>query len=151
MSRKVKVAQLMAAPNVIPMADIMLVLLIIFMVITPMLQPGAPVNMAKAQNAEQMLNAQRDDAVILAVTRDGSLFLSPGTRKIGEDEVTADVKDIVSDRADKTIYVRSDARAEFGDVVKVVDDARAAGVDNVGLLTEKIPNKTTEPAASSVN
>jgi biopolymer transport protein TolR len=136
----------MAAPNVIPMADIMLVLLIIFMVITPMLQHGAPVDMAKAENADKMPNADRDDAIIVAVTRSGNLFLSPGNKEIGLDAVTGDVKDLLTGRLDKTVYVRSDARAKYGDVVKAVDEVRAAGVENLGLLTEKLyPNKATPP------
>ena len=136
----------MAAPNVIPMADIMLVLLIIFMVITPMLQHGAPVDMAKAENADKMPNADRDDAIIVAVTRSGNLFLSPGNKEIGLDAVTGNVKDLLTGRLDKTVYVRSDARAKYGDVVKAVDEVRAAGVENLGLLTEKLyPNKATPP------
>ena len=72
MAYKPKAPPVMAAPNVIPMADIMLVLLIIFMVVTPMLQKGVSVDMAKVNNAEDMQNADKDDAIILAVTRDGS-------------------------------------------------------------------------------
>jgi biopolymer transport protein ExbD/biopolymer transport protein TolR len=135
MGYKPKAPPVMAAPNVIPMADIMLVLLIIFMVITPMLQKGLPVNMAKAENAEKMPNADRDDAIIIAVTRDGQLFL--GSTKITLDEISGDVKDQLANRLDKTVYVRSDARAKYGDVVKAVDEVRSAGVENLGLLTEK--------------
>jgi biopolymer transport protein TolR len=142
MGYKPKAPPVMAAPNVIPMADIMLVLLIIFMVITPMLQKGLPVNMAKAENAEKMPNADRDDAIIVAVTRDGQLFL--GSTKITLDEITGDVKDQLANRLDKTVYVRSDARAKYGDVVKAVDEVRAAGVENLGLLTDK-PQKTNAP------
>ena len=133
----------MAAPNVIPMADIMLVLLIIFMVITPLLQKGLPVNMAKAENADKMPNADRDDAVIVAVTRDGHMFL--GSKEIQLNEITDEVKDRLADRLDKTVYVRSDARAKYGDVVKAVDEVRAAGVENLGLLTEKIQGKNAPP------
>ena len=132
MGYKPKAPPVMAAPNVIPMADIMLVLLIIFMVITPMLQKGLPVNMAKAENAEKMPNADRDDAIIVAVTRDGHLFL--GSREIQLNEITGEVKDQLSNRLDKTVYVRSDARAKYGDVVKAVDEVRSAGVENLGLL-----------------
>jgi len=132
----------MAAPNVIPMADIMLVLLIIFMVITPMLQKGLPVNMAKAINAVNLPNADHDDAIIVAVTRDSHYFL--GSREIGLDEITDQVKDLLSNRLDKTVYVRSDARAKYGDVVKAVDEVRSAGVENLGLLTEK-PQAGTAP------
>jgi biopolymer transport protein TolR len=144
MAYKPKAPPVMAAPNVIPMADIMLVLLIIFMVITPLLQKGLPVNMAKAENAEKMPNADRDDAIIVAVTRDGHLFL--GSKAIQLNEITDEVKDRLSNRLDKTVYVRSDARAKYGDVVKAVDEVRSAGVENLGLLTEKPQsNKATPP------
>ena len=145
MAYKPKAPPVMAAPNVIPMADIMLVLLIIFMVITPMLQHGAPVDMAKAENADKMPNADRDDAIIVAVTRDGRLFLSPGNKEIGLDQITDNVKDLITGRLDRTVYVRSDARAKYGDVVKAVDEVRAAGVENIGLLTEKIQAKSAPP------
>jgi len=145
MSYKPEASSVIAAPNVIPMADIMLVLLIIFMVITPLIGTGMPVVMAKAQNANNMPNAGRDDAVILAVTRDGSVFMSPGNRKVDPDAITDNVKDLVAGRLDKTVYVRSDARAKYGDVVNVVDEVRAAGVENIGLLTEKIQNRAAPP------
>jgi len=125
----------MASPNVIPMADIMLVLLIIFMVVTPMLQKGVSVDMAKVNNAEDMQNADKDDAIILAVTRDGKMYL--GSKQIALSEITTSVKDQIANRLDKTVFVRSDARAKYGDVVKAVDEVRSAGVDNLGLLTEK--------------
>jgi biopolymer transport protein ExbD/biopolymer transport protein TolR len=125
----------MAAPNVIPMADIMLVLLIIFMVVTPMLQKGVSVDMAKVENPQDLPDADKDDAIIVAVTRDGSLYL--GSTKVGLDDITNRVKDLLANRLDKTVFVRSDARAKYGEVVKAVDEVRAAGVDNLGLLTEK--------------
>jgi len=141
MSYKPKAPPIMAAPNVIPMADIMLVLLIIFMVVTPMLQKGVSVDMAKADNAQDMRDADKDDAIIIAVTRDGKLFL--GSSQIQLDEITGKVKDLISNRLDKTVFVRSDSRAKYGDVVKAVDEVRSAGVDHLGLLTEKIRGKGT--------
>lgn len=141
MSYKPKAPPIMAAPNVIPMADIMLVLLIIFMVVTPMLQKGVSVDMAKADNARDLQDADKDDAIIIAVTRDGNLYL--GSSKIQLDEITGKVKDLISNRLDKTVFVRSDSRAKYGDVVKAVDEVRSAGVDHLGLLTEKIRGKGT--------
>jgi biopolymer transport protein ExbD len=135
MAYKPKAPPVMASPNVIPMADIMLVLLIIFMVVTPMLQKGVSVDMAKVNNAEDMQNADKDDAIILAVTRDGKMYL--GSKQIVLSEITTAVKDQIANRLDKTVFVRSDARAKYGDVVKAVDEVRSAGVDNLGLLTEK--------------
>jgi biopolymer transport protein ExbD len=125
------------------MADIMLVLLIIFMVVTPMLQKGVSVDMAKVNNAEDMQNADKDDAIILAVQRDGSLYL--GSKKVQLSEITTAVKDQIANRLDKTVFVRSDARAKYGDVVKAVDEVRSAGVDNLGLLTEKNQQKSAAP------
>jgi len=141
MPYKPKAPPIMAAPNVIPMADIMLVLLIIFMVVTPMLQKGVSVDMAKADNAQDMRDADKDDAIIIAVTRDGKLFL--GSSQIQLSEITGKVKDLIANRLDKTVFVRSDSRAKYGDVVKAVDEVRSAGVDHLGLLTEKIRGKGT--------
>jgi biopolymer transport protein ExbD/biopolymer transport protein TolR len=143
MAYKPKAPAVMSTPNVIPMADIMLVLLIIFMVVTPMLQKGVSVDMAKAQNAQDMAAADRDDAILVAVTRDGSIYF--GTEKVPLDAITNMVKDRLANRLDKTVFVRSDARAKYGDVVKVVDEVRSAGVDNLGLLTEKLETKKAPP------
>jgi biopolymer transport protein ExbD len=133
----------MAAPNVIPMADIMLVLLIIFMVITPMLHKGVSVNMASAENVDKMQAADRDDAIIVAITRDGKTYL--GNKQVGLDELSGDIKDQLSNRLDKTVYIRSDARAKYGDVVKAVDEVRSAGVENLGLLTERTTKNSAPP------
>ena len=145
MGYKPKAPPVMAAPNVIPMADIMLVLLIIFMVVTPMLQKGVSVDMAKVNNAQDMQDADKDDAIIVAVTRDGHLFL--GSTQIGLSELTTKVKDLLANRLDKTVFVRSDQRAKYGEVVKAVDEVRSAGVDKIGLLTEKNRGKNGAPAA----
>jgi biopolymer transport protein ExbD len=134
----------MAAPNVIPMADIMLVLLIIFMVVTPMLQKGVSVDMAAVNDPREMQDADKDDAIIVAVTRDGSLFL--GNTKITKEEITGQIKDRIANKLDKTVYVKSDARAKYGDVVAAVDEIRSAGVDSLGLLTEKTKsNRPNQP------
>ena len=136
MAYKPKAGDVMSTPNVIPMADIMLVLLIIFMVVTPMIQKGMSVDMARVQNANDMPNAERDDAIIVAITRSGDIFL--GTTKTPKDQVTALIRDKIANRADKTVFVKSDGRAKYGDVVSVVDEVRAAGVDQLGLLTERV-------------
>ena len=133
----------MASPNVIPMADIMLVLLIIFMVVTPMLQKNMPVDMARTEIAHEMQDADKADAIVLAITRDGNILL--GHSQIRKEDITGQVKDRLSNRLDKTVYVKSDARAKYGDVVAVVDEIRSAGVDQLGLLTEKNQGRQTPP------
>jgi biopolymer transport protein ExbD/biopolymer transport protein TolR len=122
--------------NVTPMADVMLVLLIIFMVITPMLQKGVSVDMAKTNNPVEMTEADKEDSILVAVSRDGKYYLNQD--KVNIDDLTAKVSDLVSNRLDKMIFVKGDYRAKYGDVVKVVDNLRAAGVDKIGLLTEKV-------------
>ncbi len=143
MAYKPQAGEQVAAPNVVPMCDIMLVLLIIFMVVTPMLQKGVSVDLASVSDPRDMKDADKDDAVIVAVTRDGTLYL--GNTKIAKENITGEIKDRLANKLDKTVYVKSDARAKYGDVVAVVDEIRSAGVDQLGLLTEK--NKSTSPQA----
>ena len=122
--------------NVTPMVDVMLVLLIIFMVITPMLSKGVSVDLAMTRNPIAMDEADKEDAVLVAITRDGSVFLGR-TRTEGSDLGTQ-VSDIVTNRIDKTVYVKADARTRYERVVEVVNILRTGGVDQVGLLTEKL-------------
>lgn len=136
----------MSAPNVIPMADIMLVLLIIFMVVTPMLQRGVTVDMAHVPDPTDLPDADKDDAIIVAVARDGKIYV--GSDQTGPDALTEKIRDLVSDRIDKTIFIRSDARAKYGDVAAVVDEVRNAGVDKVGLLTERVTRTSAPPPPS---
>jgi biopolymer transport protein ExbD/biopolymer transport protein TolR len=121
------------------MADVMLVLLIIFMVVTPMLQKGIPVELAKTKNPVDMKEADRDDAILVAVTRDGKFYL--GQDKVNVDDLGSKVNNLLANKLDKTVFVRSDLRAKYGDVVQVVDNIRNAGVDKVGLLTERLDDQ----------
>jgi len=121
--------------NVTPMVDVMLVLLIIFMVITPMLQNKVQINMAQVDNAVAMPDADKDDAIVVAVTRDGGVFL--GQDKVDPTQLGSLVQDKLSEKTDKTIYVRADARAQYKAVEDAIDDVRTAGVDTVGLLVNK--------------
>ena len=121
--------------NVTPMVDVMLVLLIIFMVITPMLSKGVSVDLVRTRNPIAMDEADKEDAVLVAITRDGQAFL--GTKKVTNEELQSQVSDQVSNRIDKTVYLKCDARSKYERVVEVVNLIRTSGVDNVGLLTEK--------------
>jgi len=121
--------------NVTPMVDVMLVLLIIFMLVTPMLQKGVSVDMAKATNTRDMADADKEDAVLIAITRDGKIYI--GSDPFQMDQITTKVKDLIANKLDKTVYLKSDQNAKFKDVADVVDNIRAAGVDSVGLEMEK--------------
>jgi biopolymer transport protein TolR len=133
--------------NVTPMVDVMLVLLIIFMVVTPMLQHGVSVDMAKVNNPEQMPDADKEDALLVTVTRDGQVYF--GTDQISIDSLTNKVKDRLANKQDKRVYVKADMRARFGFVVQVVDGVRAAGVDDLGLLTDQRKTAPSAPPAAA--
>ena len=122
--------------NVTPMVDVMLVLLIIFMVITPLLSKGVQVTLVKTKNPIPMQAADKSDAILVAVTRNGGVFLN--TTQMQADDLPAKVKDLLTNRLDKTVFIKADQRAKYEKVVDVVDNLRAAGVDQVGLLTEQV-------------
>ena len=122
--------------NVTPMVDVMLVLLIIFMVITPMLQKDVSVDLAQVNNPDQMTDADKEDALVVAITRQGDVFFGRDLVK-DTSTLTNRIKDRIANRADKRVFLRADARARYKAVVDVVDNVRAAGVDDLGLLTEQ--------------
>ena len=134
--------------NVTPMVDVMLVLLIIFMVITPMLSKGIDVEKFKARNPVAMQAADKSDAVLISVTRDGKTYL--GSTQVPPDQLTPKVKDMLKDRADKTCFLKADIRAKYEVVLEIVQNLQAAGVDSLGLLTEQLQDarRPATPAKS---
>jgi biopolymer transport protein ExbD/biopolymer transport protein TolR len=136
--------------NVTPMVDVMLVLLIIFMVITPMLQRGVSVDLTRTDNPVPMPDADKEDSLLVAITRDGKIFF--GSDQIaGADQLTNLVKDRLANKTDKRVFIKADARTRYGNVVDVVDNVRAAGVDQLGLLTEqRTPGGFSSPGAPPV-
>ena len=128
-------ANIQSTINVTPMVDVMLVLLIIFMVVTPMLQHGRPVELAKVHNPNPMPDADKEDAMLVAVQRDGKVFF--GNDQVEPDVLTQKIKEKLAIKASQLVYVKADKRAKFGNVADAVDNIRAAGVDQIGLLTDK--------------
>jgi biopolymer transport protein TolR len=126
--------------------DVMLVLLIIFMVITPLMQHGIPVKLAQAVNPVTLPDADKDNAVIVAVSHDGHLYL--GNDMLGADEITSKVRDDVSSLLDKIVYVKADSQAHFQAVAAVIDAIRDAGVDHIAIETEKIDRTQLPPGAA---
>ena len=147
MAFKIKAPDVVSEINVTPMVDVMLVLLIIFMVITPMLSKGVNVDLVKAHNPVKMQEADKEDAVMVAITRDGKVFLSPGNELIQMDNLSSKVKDLQTNRSDKTVYLKADARAKFEVVETVIDTLRTASVDDLGLLTEQIQERGKRSSA----
>jgi biopolymer transport protein ExbD/biopolymer transport protein TolR len=121
--------------NVTPMVDVMLVLLIIFMVITPMVQNKVAIDLPKTLTPEVMPDADKEDSIVIAVTRDGHTYL--GAEQIALDDIGTKVTDKLANKTSKEVYLRADARAPYGKVMDAIDAIRTAGVEQLGLLTDK--------------
>jgi biopolymer transport protein TolR len=124
--------------NVTPMVDVMLVLVIIFMVITPMLSQKVTVDLPQVTASTIMEAANKDDAINVAVTRDGSVFL--GGDKVALPDLSTRVADLESKKTnpgdDKSVYLRADTRANYGKVMDTIDAVRVAGVSQLNLMTD---------------
>jgi biopolymer transport protein ExbD/biopolymer transport protein TolR len=134
--------------NVTPMVDVMLVLLIIFMVITPMLQNKVNVDLANSTTATPMDDANKEDAVVVAITRDSRIYL--GQNQTTVSSLGSQVSDDLSKQTNKVVYFRADARAHYGTVMDAIDAVRTSGVEEVGMLTSQqqtAPVSTKTPAA----
>jgi biopolymer transport protein ExbD len=140
-------AKVNANINVTPMVDVMLVLLIIFMVITPMLQNKVNVDLAQSNSATPMDDANKEDSVVVAITRDSRIYL--GQNQTALANLGPQVRDELENKTSKIVYFRADARAHYGTVMDAIDAVRTAGVEEVGMLTEQQqPVSTTRPPAT---
>ena len=134
--------------NVTPMVDIMLVLLIIFMVITPLLQSGVSVVLPKdMRNPDEDKNIIKESSLVVAITRENEFY-------VGKEKVDAvDLKDQITKKMenkqaqDRIVYIRSDIGANYGSVVEVINTVRQAGIDQIGLVADK--KKGARPAAAA--
>src|SRR5580692_3519653 len=100
--KKPKAPSVTSDINVTPMVDVMLVLLIIFMVITPMLTKGVAVEMPRTNHPIAMKDADKEDAILVAITRDGKIFISPGNKQLSLEELPGKVRDLQTNKLDKT-------------------------------------------------
>lgn len=121
--------------NVTPMADVMLVLLIIFMITTPLIQSGVQVNMAAAKNAAEAPEAEAEDATTITISRASEYYVNKTLT--GEAELLDRVSEAFAKAPDKPLFVRVDVATPFGSVVRVVDMAREVGVERIGLLVDR--------------
>jgi biopolymer transport protein TolR len=122
--------------NVTPMADIMLVLLVIFMITTPLLQTGITVNLPKAKNPLDAPEADSKDAVVVALNREGRIYLAKAP--VSESELLdALAKRFSGGEINKTIFLKADSAVAYGRVVQIVDGCRRSGVEKIGLMAEK--------------
>jgi biopolymer transport protein TolR len=125
--------------NVTPMVDIMLVLLIIFMVVTPMLQHGVTVNLPKdLNNPEEDQRIIKDNSIVIAIPENDTYYL--GKDKVTKEQLKEKVEKMLGNikkEEDKVVYIKSGVGVNYGDVVNAINEVRALGVDKIGLVADK--------------
>jgi biopolymer transport protein TolR len=134
--------------NVTPMVDIMLVLLIIFMVITPFLQQGVSVALPRdMKSPDEDKDINKDTSVVIAITQDNKLYI--GKKPIEKTDLKAEIdKKMETKEADKRIvYIRSDVNSDYGAVVDIINTIRESGIDQIGLVADKKKGDGAAPAA----
>ena len=136
MARKIAGGSVVAEINVTPMADVMLVLLIIFMITTPLLQTGITLNLPKARNPLDAPEADSNDAVVISLNRAGQIYRAK--TPLTEDQLFDFLRTRFagSEVQDRAIFLRADTALAYGRVVEIVNGSREAGIDRIGLMTE---------------
>ena len=129
-----RVASTLSEINVIPLVDVMLVLLIIFMVTAPMIQRGIDVNLPVSRRAQQITGERLEVTVPLTYRNDKRLFL--GAEAMDTVRLQELVRQKIENRADKDVFLRGDSGVQLGELVEVTDLLKAAGVVHVGLVTK---------------
>jgi biopolymer transport protein ExbD len=119
--------------NVTPLVDVMLVLLIIMMLVAPMLQQGVAVKLPTATNTTDKPETQ--EQTVLAVSKDGSFFLN--AKPVVEQDLTNKLNEILENKKEKIVLIKADEEAAYSAVMAAMDQLRNAGVEDIGLITER--------------
>ena len=117
--------------NVTPLVDVMLVLLIIFMVTAPIIQQGVEVSLPKVKAAAL---PGKEEQFVVSITRGSEIYLNDA--KLSPEELTDKLKAIAVERPDREVFIRADEEVPYGEVVRTMAAIRAAGIENVGMVTE---------------
>ena len=123
-------------PNVVPLCDVLLVLLIIFMVVTPLVQKGVDVNLPSALNTASMPDSPD---VVLAVKKDGTLYVNEA--KVTMENLQNALEEAFLTVSEKKLYIKADQDLEYGKIVDLIDVMREASIEIVGIITEKKTEK----------
>jgi len=125
--------------NVTPMVDIMLVLLIIFMVVTPFLQQGITVALPKnLNNPDVDPNIIKESSIVISVPNDGEYYL--GKKRVAKEQLKDEVDKMlkgIKKEEDRIVYIKSGVGVSYGDVVSVINEVRQLGIDKIGLVADK--------------
>jgi len=123
--------------NVTPMVDVMLVLLIIFMVVTPMLQSGVSVAIPKSLNPDEDQAILKETAMVVAIPDNGIYYV--GKESVTRDRLTEKIKAMLENRKleDRVVYLKGGNMVSYGSIVDTISAIREAGVDRIGLVTDK--------------
>ena len=138
--------------NVTPMVDIMLVLLIIFMVVTPFLQQGITVALPKnLNNPDVDPNIIKESSIVISIPNDGEYYL--GKQKLAKEQVAEKVDSMLEDKKDedRIVYIKSGVGVSYGDVVNVINEVRKLGVDKIGLVADKKKKGSATPVATATS
>ncbi|MBM3770980.1 MAG: biopolymer transporter ExbD [Acidimicrobiia bacterium] len=119
--------------NVTPLVDVMLVLLIIMMIVAPLLQQGVSVKLPEAENTVD--KPEVSDQAVIAIAPNKEIYLN--ARPIREQELATKLTEILEDKVEKIVLIKADEDVEYGAVMATMDQLRQAGIENVGLITEK--------------
>jgi biopolymer transport protein TolR len=136
--------------NVTPMVDIMLVLLIIFMVVTPLLQSGVSVALPKdMKNPEEDKAIIKESSLVVAITKDNEYYVSKD--KVDINDIKEKVTRAMENKKpeERIVYIKSDVEANYGSVVEVINSIRQAGIDQIGLVADKKKGAGAAPAATT--
>ncbi|HUU06607.1 MAG TPA: biopolymer transporter ExbD [Patescibacteria group bacterium] len=135
MSVDIGASQQKSEPNVVPLCDILLVLLIIFMVITPVLQKGIDVKLPETQQAEEGRGPVGSSAIVLTLESNQTIKINQDTVDFNLLENT--LRDLYQTRTDKTIFIRADEGLYYKDVLHIIDIAKGAGIEVLGVIPER--------------
>jgi biopolymer transport protein TolR len=127
--------EVLAEINVTPLVDVMLVLLIIFMIATPMLHQG--VEVALPQVASENLPLRTEDPMVITVTKDELVYLK--NEPVHPSQLVERLRPIMEGRRDESVFIKGDRDAPYGAVLRVIDIINAAGTYRIGLVTEPVP------------
>jgi TolR protein len=119
--------------NVTPLVDVMLVLLIIMMLVAPMLQQGVSVKLPTASNTTDKPETQ--EQTVVAVSKDGSFYLN--AKPISENDMVTRLNEILENKKEKVVLIKADEEANYSSVMSVMDQLRNAGIEDIGLITER--------------